>query len=163
MEYFTYEIWKEINDNDPTIREKASVKWDLRSEEYDRKIRGYLERLSKSFAKVHRNGSLHDSKLVKFETAQLSNGRIESTLIFSSGVVNTTIIYRNVKYLFVNYDSLFMREKNDDMGFDEFGYDEVSIVGEKYISHEILFASGATIKLSVPNKGITCTSSRVRS
>lgn len=55
--------------------------------------------------------------------------------------------YKSITKFNINYENEIEARR----GFDDWGYDEFLPVDEQFLSHEILFASGATILIHFKN------------
>lgn len=153
MKYYISELWRKLNSNSSKEREEAKYLWKNNDEEYSKIFEKVKERLPKKFLKIFmREHGFHDYKLRNFQVIHVNPGYkdpIEILITITNGETTWNIMYYGIKEFNVKYTSkpmLFpgkMRVYYD--GFDDYGYDEFYEIDENTLSHEILFASGATI------------------
>lgn len=153
MKYFTNELWEKINSDSSEIREEAKAKWRVNNKEYSQLFEKIKYRLPKKYLKTYLNEhGFHDYKLIRFEVIHGKSGYkepVEIRVIITDSINTWNIIYKCIKKLRVEYMSSPMimpgKKKEYYDGFDDIGYNEFFEVDERTLSHEILFASGATI------------------
>lgn len=153
MRYYTDELWSRINSKIKEERENASLQWDKNDAEYSEIFKDVKELLPKKFLRIYlQEYGFHDYKLKNFEVIHGEEGYKDPVAV-SIVITNTektwNIIYKKIKKIEVNYEQqpdVFKRKKRRTYeGFDDYGYDEFFQIDEKTLSHEILFASSATI------------------
>lgn len=103
------------------------------------------ERLSKKFLNTYfRNHGFHVCQIRNVVLTHQEHGikcplSVEVYIAHASKIFKIT--YKNITKFYINYDN----DIKDTSGFDDWGYDEFLPIDEQYLSHEILFAPGATI------------------
>lgn len=91
---------------------------------------------------------------MSFEVIQpktLAKDPITVLLTISDGKNKWTLTYRNVQKIMMNCE-LTSGQFRYEAGLDTWGYNEFLPSGESQLTHEILFASGATILIQFRNK-----------
>lgn len=152
MKYFTDELWRGINSESVEERESASTKWDNNLEEYCQIFEKIKKLLPKKFLKIYmEQEGFHDYNLKNFEIIHGEIGYRDPVAV-SIVITNTehtwNISYNKIKKIAINYEQesdICERKRKKYRGFDDYGYDEFFQIDEKTLSHEILFASGATV------------------
>ncbi|MEQ8156035.1 MAG: hypothetical protein ABRQ25_14285 [Clostridiaceae bacterium] len=164
MRYFTTELWNSINSESKEEREKANLQWEKNDAEYYEIFQNVSKFLSKGFLKIYwQEHGFHDYKLRNFEVIHGEKGYVypvEFSIVITNGDNVWNIVYKKIKKISINYQQqpdVLKRKKRVYEGFDDYGYDEFFQVDDKTLSHEILFASGATIlihfeKISIKKK-----------
>lgn len=153
MKYFTSRLWANLNNELLHEREEADIEWNHVSKLYWERFLQIEKRIPTHVVKYLKSGSFHDSKLVSIDVNQNTRNYkkfIDFRMHLSRGPKNWMLMYSNVTNIQLNYKDLEQTH-----GFSDWGYDELLAVDENYLSHEILFASGATIYLEFPNKKIS--------
>ncbi|AJA46847.1 hypothetical protein CPAST_c07470 [Clostridium pasteurianum DSM 525 = ATCC 6013] len=152
MKYFTDELWCGINSESEKERESASDKWEINLEEYCNIFENVKKLLPKKFLKIYMDQEgFHDYNLKNFEIIHGENGYkdpVSVSIVISNKEHTWNIIYNKIKKIAINYEQefdIYERKRRKYRGFDDYGYDEFFQIDEKTLSHEILFASGATI------------------
>ena len=152
MRYFTNELWNGINSNSEDERKKAELQWDKNDKEYYEIFKIVKGLLPKKFMKIYEQEyGFHDYKLRNFEVIHGEEGYVdpvEFSIVITNGDNVWNIVYKKIKKISINYEQqsdMIKRKKRVYEGFDDYGYDEFFQIDEKTLSHEILFASGATI------------------
>lgn len=156
MKYFTDELWSKRNSSYEKDREEAKLKWNKNLQDYWDTIKLLSNRLSRKTCNIIENHSFHDFRLVKLELIHGKQGSlnpIEIHLVVTDQVDIWNITYKRIKKFSMNFESDYL----DRYGFDDWGYDELLIVDEDTLSHEILFASGATLLIHFKNKNLYIT------
>ena len=152
MKYFTTELWAGINGASQAERNAANAQWDANIEAYRARFNTILPRLPKKVAQLLQGHSFHDFNLVNIDVVEKIRGykkNISLLLLVTNNESVYKISYRDIRKLSINYEDTFMQR-----GFDDWGYEEILDVDEQLLSHEILFASGATIWVHFPDKNI---------
>jgi hypothetical protein len=159
MKYFTSELLSKFNSESASERDQATVAWHKNMQDYSAIFATIETRISKKFMKIYRgNEGFHDFQLKKIELAHKDRGLANpvSIAIIIEGVHSYRITYKCVTKFIINYD-----EPDDDWmyksGFDDWGYSEFLPLNEQTLSHEILFASGASILIHFRNRNIFVT------
>lgn len=137
MNYFTNELWEKFNSPDEEIRNLASNIWDLNSKLYNiehEKVKGYLSDIALS--RIIQNHGFHDWKLKEIIYLNLES---EVKLVLEEDTDEWIIHYTDIKKIIIS--------DYDKSAYDSLGYDELLLNDDETLSHEILFASGETIKI----------------
>lgn len=157
MKYFTAQLWADIN----SPRSKAAMEdWDLSLERYRQQLNAILPKLSARTRWFFRTVSLHDGTLTRMEVGdQIDN--VESTweggnvnsrktgvrlnVLSAEGDQTFKLEYKHVSRVDLRFpgETLFPAGRRPNFG--DWGYDELSEVGDGIFRHEVLFSSGATI------------------
>lgn len=153
MRYFTDKLWSDINSESQEIREKANLQWQKNDEEYYKIFQKVKEKLPKRFLEIYgQQYGFHDYELKKFQIIHGDKGYkdpVAVNIIISNSEQTWSISYEKIKKIEINYElhpDIFERKRRREyMGFDDYGYNEFFEIDERTLSHEILFASGATI------------------
>ena len=152
MKYFTYELWRNAGNPDEEIRKQADLEWEKNDEAYSKVFDEISKKLPKSFVKIYlENKGFHDYYLEKVEIADTGGFRarhrpkysVEVNLSIKYFDDQWRITYKNVKNISIVQPKEGMFDKW--AGFDDWGYDEFSMIDNKTFTHEILFASGYSI------------------
>ncbi|MFX0549450.1 hypothetical protein ACOAKC_08935 [Hathewaya histolytica] len=152
MRYFTNELWNKINSDSEYEREKAYLEWDKNDKEYYEIFNIVKGLLPKKFIKIYEQEyGFHDYELRNFEVIHGQKGYVdpvEFSVVITNGDNVWDIVYKKIKKISINYQQqsdVSKRKKRVYEGFDDYGYDEFFQIDGKTLSHEILFALGATI------------------
>lgn len=148
MKFFTNELWDMLNSDNANERNIARQQWDENSSKYSGVFENVKKMPPKNFLKVYyANYGFHDYQLVKFDILNDSMTRrkaVNANLIIGDGENTWNISYKNISKISIEYNYV-NPEFQHNYGFDDYGYDEFIEVDKEIISHEILFASGATL------------------
>lgn len=154
MKYYRYDMWQGINSEDPKVCEDAKQEFEKNGKEYAEIFQLVKQRLPKQFLKPYLgNSGFHDWFLASVQVLhekRYTKKPITISLEVTNGKITYRIIYDNVKKIAIDY----AKETDDRMGFDDWGYDEFLPVDDEFLSHEILFWSGAIILVHFENIGI---------
>lgn len=164
MKYFTSELWSKYTGASIDELPKVELEWDEAVNKYSVSFELIKDRLSKKFLRIYNaNSGFHDFHIKEFQMIHKDylqkshKNPISFNLIIANGINTWKITYKNVKNLSINYkeeimckDTVWERTN----GFDDWGYDEFSAINEDTLSHEILFASEATIRIYFKNNNI---------
>lgn len=152
MKYFKAELWKGYNSDSQEEFENAKIQWEKNNKEYAKKFEIVKERLPKNFLKIYmREHGFHDYHLKRFQVIHGKEGfknPIAVSIEIEDGENAWNIMYKGVTKIQINYEDEQYREirkRQFQYGFDDFGYDEFLVIDDRLLSHEILFASDATI------------------
>ena len=150
MKYYTYELWSGGYDCYKEQKEKVHLQWIKNDEEYSKIFVTVKELLPKKFMKIYlKEHGFHDYQLRNFEIIHGKEGYIDPVAVsmdITDGYNSWNIVYKKIKKISINYEQDIDNSKRRlYSGFDNYGYDEFFQIDEKTFSHEILFASGATI------------------
>lgn len=155
IKYFKSSLWSAINSDNPEERKQAKEEWRKNDARYWAEYEKLEGRLNKELFAFFHTFSFHDYDLKEYKLVQ-SEVHYEKIVDLHITVSNArdewTLIYNNVSRLGIAIEP---PDQLDRRGFDDWGYDELLIVDEKTLSHEILFASGATFLIHFPDRGLT--------
>lgn len=152
MRYFTDELWEEINSGDKERREFAEKQWERNVEEYAILFEKIKDRFSKKFLNIYtKEGNFHDYKLKEIKVLHGKYGYTDPVKV-SITIYNESYTWQ-IDYVGIEKVTLDYKKSNNgsshsrqfQYGFDDFSYDEFFQVNDRIMSHEILFASGATV------------------
>ncbi len=161
MKYFKPEYW--IGLQSLETKEEADKKWDKSIKEYNEQLNQLQPRLSKKNFDFFNHISLHDGIMISFkiidETAKImkKNGSYRETKRFSKPIT-IHIEVLSEEYL---YHLKFRKVMDTNFSFSlneilfggyqrtlgDWGYDELTPEDDVHLKYEILFSSGATIKI----------------
>lgn len=149
MKYFTDELWSKFNSigeiSDAEYKE-ALRQWNKNGQLYMEQFKKVRNYLPVDFLDIYdRENGFHDYRLVTFNIKHENYG-VKPTIIIKICISNNEniweITYKNISSF--NVDCKVLSELR---GLDDWGYDEILEVDRETLSHEILFASGATISI----------------
>lgn len=162
MKYFTSQLWSKLNEASFEEQAKAEVEWHKALKEYNESFEKIKERFSKRFLNFYcANFYFHDFHIKEFKINHKKYGfknPVSINLIVTDTISTWKLTYTHVKNISVNYQEEIMGkgtrwERTN--GFDDWGYDEFLAIDEDTLSHEILFASDASILIHFQNRGIS--------
>lgn len=145
-----YDLWERVNSKAEAERIKAELEWDKNDKNYAKTFQSLKNRFSPELLKIYMdNHGFHDFYLVDINIVNEKLGlkkpiQIKITVTDSQKVWEIT--YNGIKQLLINYN-LNNKPLGFGKGFSSWGYDEFLEVDERTLSHEILFASGASIRI----------------
>ncbi|MCT8976979.1 hypothetical protein N4T77_10220 [Clostridium sp. CX1] len=156
MKYYTSELWRKLNSDSDEEREDAKKQWTKNSKEYGERFEKLKYKLPKRFLQIFmKEYGFHDYYLTDLQIIHETPGYrnpVKVILTITDTEKSWNIIYHGIKDIDVKYTSEpYVRPgktKKYYDGFDIYGYNEFNEVDEETLSHEILFASGATILVS---------------
>ncbi|MGG6310040.1 hypothetical protein [Paenibacillus macerans] len=155
--YFTDQLWDLINSDRLDEREKARSEWRANAELYARDYEGLRTRLPRDISEFFQKNDFHDYRIVDFKITQTQNGPkfpVSVVLIVSNSDDKWTIAYSRVSRISLDFIS-GTSSYEIGRGLDHWGYDEFAAVDHDTLSHEILFASGATLLVHFKDKHIS--------
>ena len=124
MEYFTGELWKEINSDDKTIRAQAELKWGKNDALYTKKYNKEKERFPDTYIQLYESMSgFHDFKIhrITMETGNWSTRNC--TIELSDGEAIFELVFQKISSFVVNCPSLCNCWCNElRWGYDEIGH-----------------------------------------
>jgi hypothetical protein len=152
MRYFTDELWKEINSGIKERREFAEKQWERNVEEYAILFENIKHRFSKKFLNIYlKEDNFHDFKLKEIKVLHGKYGYTDpvkvSLVIYNESNV-WQLDYVGIEKIALDYkktENSSSHSRQFQYGFDNFSYDEFFQINDRIMSHEILFASGATL------------------
>lgn len=154
MKYFTPELWGSNDKNSDLI-------WKKNCEEYMQIYNRIKKRLPKQFLKTfNENDGLHDFDLKSISVVQSEYKKNIHNPVTVHVDLESPDIVDAVFRITYKYPELFETHYvnvNNNLGFDDYGYSEFLPIDKRTLSHEILFASGATILIHFKDKNITLT------
>lgn len=134
MRYYTDELRSGVNNDSKEER----VKEDLHG-----------IKMLMSMLKYLKEHAFHDYQLKNLKVVHGVVGYkypVEVSIVITDGFNSWNIVYKKIKKISINYEHEIDNSKRRKYrGFDDYGYDEFFQINEKTFSHEIFFASGATI------------------
>ena len=157
MKYFTAQLWSDYNSPVRSVREKAEKQWNRNRRSYWKYIAKILPHLSPSARSFFRETSLHDGIIFSVSFGD--------SLTFSKTGIWPKTSFAEIKVLHPETDDLYilhyswLREFTVEYNaekhyrekiyyvFGDWGYNELFLTKDKWLKHEILFDSGATVKL----------------
>jgi hypothetical protein len=158
MKYFTDELWSKINRTERGDKIQADIEWKRNLDAYYQVFESIKGRIPKKFLQVYdSNDDFHDFDFVTFKVFQPKRWAVDPIkvqIIIASGEAAWIITYKHVSKITFDFTSQ-QDEYAKKWGIDTWGYDEFLPVNEDYISHEILFASGANILVHFKNRHIS--------
>jgi hypothetical protein len=162
MKYFTKELWLGYNNQGPLNSKTAIEQGQRNMQKYLTQLEQLSPRLSKQAFRFFKQESLHDGRLLAFVIGDYLEHDIHDSKRFDINAhrssvqmkvlgpnldVLYTLRYRKVRKVLFDFPSeepLFYDE-GEQIG--DWGYDELTAADNTYLGHEILFASGAIIKI----------------
>jgi len=161
MKYFTGELWSKFSGASPEERSKVEIEWDKAVKEYNESFEIIRDRFSKKFLDIYSaNSDFHDFHIKDFQIINEDSKRtnpVSINFIITDGINTWKITYKYVKKIAISYEQELMWQGTKwerAIGFDDWGYDEFFAVDEETLSHEILFASDASILIHFKNSNI---------
>lgn len=157
MKYFTNELWQKVNSNSNEERLEADLEWEKRRQVYCKKFNELTNRISKNTFNFLRNHGFHDYRLKNIDIIHGKYGSkhpITIILVLTNDVETWQVKYTGVRKILINYENE-NTSFSKDRGFDDWGYAELLAVDESTLSHEVLFASGASFLVHFKNNGIS--------
>lgn len=152
MKYFTPELFSKYSSFDKEIRDKAEKQLDINDEEYEKKFNIVKGRLTKAFLKVYsKEKRFHDYKLRNFQIIQEKISYKNPVSVSMEVFIKERawkIIYKGVTKIQINYEDENYPSNDKrcfQYGFDDYLDDEFLEVDNNMLSHEILFASYASV------------------
>ncbi|MHB1483565.1 MAG: hypothetical protein ACYCYI_02785 [Saccharofermentanales bacterium] len=147
MKYFTFKLWKQINDMNLIIRENANKEWVENIEKYSNKYKKVKLLLPSEFIEVYENEfGFHDWEIEKIQILPDINSTIQ--MILQNNGKMATIYYKNVKSFKIDIVPHIEKEK--------WGYDEFSLINDDFVKHEILFLSGSIVSFIFKEINVIC-------
>ena len=155
MKYFTKQIWLGYNSPNKKLAEKARKQADRRRKAYWKYIDSICPQLPQRTARYFRTMSLHDGSLMAIRMQEFvrnnrfkRNNFVEMEVEHPEMNYDYTLRYSDVSKFRIDYPSetpLWCDEPS--YTFGTWGYDELFLMKNGLLRHEILFESGATILL----------------
>jgi hypothetical protein len=160
MKYFTKELWLGYNSRNDAVNRNAIEQGEFNYHEYVRQLEELRPRLSENTHRFFTTENLHDGRLLAFTTGDGIDFNTHGSEKFDINARKTsvqmkvlgasldmlfTLNYTKVKRIVFDYptdEPLFHKEG---WHIGDWGYDELTAADDKYLRHEVLFASGTTI------------------
>ena len=161
MKYFTSDLWSMLQDIDK--QDEADKKWEENIIEYQKQFNLIKNRFSKKTLGILEKESMHDANLHSFEIVDRNTlnsvinkiyrpkRNIKNPMSVTIRMYTESYLYtlnytkvRDIKTLFKSEGDLFSPYLGD---FGDWGYSEFSSIDESLLCHEILFSSGAEIRI----------------
>lgn len=156
MKYFKKELWDKINSVSFEEKQLAIKQWEENLKIYWKKFEQIRGRISKSAFDIMKN-SFHDCRLCNLQLNHAPFGQLEPIQVIitvTDGENFWQIKYKGIQKIKLDFEqgtSSFEKRR----GFDTWGYDELLTFDDNLLSHEILFASGATLLVIFKNNGFS--------
>jgi hypothetical protein len=157
LRYFTGELWEQFNSENDEVRERASQIWNKNCEAYFSRLALNKNRFSQEVYDFFSSNTFHGYRVERVTIVHDDFGNlypINVEINLTNGREEWTIRYQNVTDIQLSYKS-GQSDISKTRGFDEWGYDELLDVDETKMSHEILFASGASFRIEFENQMIS--------
>lgn len=152
MKYFKTELWRGFSNNNSEEFDEARIQWEKNCKEYALVFEKIKERLPKGFLKIYmKEHGFHDFHLKNVQVIHADEGYrnpISVSIEVGSEKNVWEITYTGVTKVQINYEDEKAEEnmkRRFQYGFDDYGYNEFLEVDDNILSHEVLFASEATI------------------
>lgn len=156
MQYFTDELWTNINSEDNNTKLMAQEQWNRNVEAYMIRFRSLKSRFSKKTYDIFSKKSFHDYRLKDIRICHKESGNtnpITVIVVLTNKEEVWTVTYKKVSKIAINYVEK-KTFRNYQRGFDDLGYTELLDIDKDTLSHEILFASGAIFMVQFANKNV---------
>lgn len=158
MKYFTAQLWSDYNSPLRSVRKKASKQWDRNIKSYDRQLAKFLPKLSRKIQRFFGKVSLHDGGILlismgDFLTSlrrrvKFQGNFLEIKLLHPESPDLYILRYSEIRNYKIEYsDNSFLYDQRNVCILGNWGYDELTMTKDKWLKHEILFDSGATVML----------------
>ena len=158
MQYFTFELWTKLNSENENEREEADLQFSENGRAYWQRFEKLKVKMSTNVFEFFNTQGFHDYHIKNIEMIhgvyKLKNP-IEVVLTVTDAFDTWKLNYNCVNRFEIHYSSSNSSSLSFHNGFDDWGYDELLEVEEETLSHEILFASGATITIHFLNGNIS--------
>ncbi|ABF42457.1 hypothetical protein Acid345_3456 [Candidatus Koribacter versatilis Ellin345] len=157
MKYFTPELWLGVNR--PGEWQSGYKSWQESLDAYKAQLKDVLPKLSKRLQQFFTTESLHDGTLASLEVGDLLL-RTKVSRKHRQAVVRIRAVpfdekqlyefeYRGIHTAEVNFPgAISLFPSGPKPNFGDWGYDELIINENGQLQHEILFASGATVRIA---------------
>jgi len=152
VEYFKTYLWFKMHNSPPLDKDLSDEEWKNNANLYWSRFTHLEERLPKKVYQLFKSRSFHDATLKGLNIKQSNHKyknvvNLEISITDSEGdwiVTYSNVLTFNLKYM----------EQTIGQGFNDWAYDELLDFNDKYLSHEIIFASGALVHVIFPDKNI---------
>ncbi len=165
MKYFTGDMWMGVNSSNKKVINKADLMWKRNIKAYSKQLDGLRKHLGKRNYDFFKNISLHDSCFISFKFNQRESESVQKILRspfnFQKRIIEIITIEAEknqiVKLIYKKVFSVFMDLPEKAPLFDDsdylggWGYGELTLDKKGHLQHEILFSTGATIKIAFEN------------
>ena len=162
MRYFTKDLWQQINSGDGDVVRAPHREWDRNLQTYRSQLETLESRVSKRTYRFFTRISLHDGRLldwtvgdaINFESGRAKEFKRRSKppaarirVISYFGDTIHELRYSRLREAQFDFPTSQPRFWSPGDPIDDWGYDELAAVDRKYLQHEALFASGATMRV----------------
>ena len=155
MKYFTKELW--LAAQDPSNADASHREWDRRLSEYRSNLSDLRDRLPAAVMFFFEEADVHDGHLAEFRVFQPQFNawdgsrdtehpvRVDLVVREEGGRGSWRVKYSQVRRVTVDYPSDAPLFPIGGDGFGDWGYHELTDAGNRFLRHEVLFATGATL------------------
>ena len=154
MKYFTKQTMLDYNSPNRKIAEKAKKQAERRRKAYWKYIESICPQLTRKTARFFKTMSLHDGSLMAIRMQEFvrsnrfkRNNFVEIEVEHPEVNYVYTLRYSDVSKFRIDYPSETPLSWDEPYTFGTWGYDELFLMKNGLLRHEILFLSGATIRL----------------
>jgi hypothetical protein len=162
MKFYTPQLWKDWNSDDDSTRRTAIKQADMNAVAYKRQLDDLRIRLGETNYHFFLEEELHDGRLMAFTVGDAidfdfyggekydineHNTSVRIRLIGPYMNILYTLDYSEVRRVVFDYmtDEPLFAVLGDHIG--DWGYHEISAPDDDYFEHEILFASGTSVRI----------------
>jgi len=158
MKYFTAQLWAEANSRNRSVRKKADQQWNRNLKSYGKQFDKIMPKLTRNAQRFFSKG-MHDSELFSLtmgdhlsflkDWIKVRTNFIEMKLLHPKFPRKLfTLQYSDILNYKIEYSSDSpIYDERDKQILGDWGYDELSLTKDKWLKHEILFDTGATITI----------------
>lgn len=158
MKYFTPKLWADYNSSVRSVWKKADKQWGRNVKSYVRQLKKILPKLSRNARRFFGKVDLHDGELLLISMGDIltflkkwikvRTNFIEIKVLHSESLELYILSYSGIRNYKIEYSSCSpIYDERDPYILGDWGYDELTMTKDKWLKHEILFGSGATIIL----------------
>jgi len=177
VKYFTRQLWLDLQRSDGPS-EASSRQWSENAAAYLRDLSSLRDRVTPDVFDFFHKADVHDGSLMHFRVAETDplaeapppegdgvdlqpDGDawegpyplgVEFAVAERSGVA-WTLRYQGIRRILLDFPTESPLFFYPGMGFDDWGYDELSDAGDGFLRHEVLFSSGAVVLVEF--RGVT--------
>jgi hypothetical protein len=172
VKYFTKQLWSDLQESGEAGLD-ASRRWDENAAAYVGELDSLRERLPPDVFDFFKNADVHDGALQHLrirdfdplspspadepDDAESDDGpregryqvTVELIVCTSDERFDTqwTLLYGHIRRILVDFPTASPLFFDPGGGFEDWGYHELSDVGDGFLRHEVLFSSGAVVLL----------------
>ncbi len=150
-------MWSDFSSNNVSVSDRAEKQWDRNMKAYWKYIAKILPKLPSQARKFFKKTSLHDGDILSISIGDLwkntKAGLIRKTNYAEIKAIHPesgdlyTIRYSCLRECKIEYHADKRDRKQNYFVLGDWGYDELFLTKDKWLRHEILFASDMTILL----------------